>query len=285
MRNSYSRTAQSMAVLRAIEHVGRPRDEQILCDPWALRFIPSPLWRVAAALPPTAWAVSQVIRMWIPGAQEYAVARARRVDELTAQLTHDGLEQLVILGAGFDTTVFRLRKALRDVSVFEVDHPATQREKLARLGRPPIPVRFVTVDFETESFPDRLMAAGFDPARPTLLTWLGVSYYLTPAAVANTFRRVAGLLTSGSRFVFDFVPPEAASGTMAGRGLQNGLREAARLGEPFLCGLDPHLLAGEQTEYGFRLSELHSPETLRRRYCRGGRAPVPFMWLAETERI
>jgi len=287
MRNTYSRTAQSMAVLRAIEYQGRTEPQRILSDPWAWQFIPSVWWRLAAGFPLTSRLVSTCIRLWIPGAQEYALVRAKFVDEGTTRLAHDGLEQLVLLGAGFDTTVFRLREELKQVRVFEVDHPATQRVKLAKLAHQPlpVPVRFVTVDFERESFVQQLQKAGFDPRRRTLLTWLGVSYYLTPAAVNKTLGQVADLLQSGSRFIFDFVPPEAQSGAMADKALQSGLREASRLGEPFLCGLDPNTLPNWLAQFGFRQLGCYDHAWLHQRYCKGRRSPVRFMWLAEAERV
>jgi O-methyltransferase involved in polyketide biosynthesis len=40
------------------------------------------------------------------------------------------------------------------------------------------------VDFERETLERGLAAAGFDPARPSFFTWLGVVPYLTTAAVA-----------------------------------------------------------------------------------------------------
>ncbi|HLW66591.1 MAG TPA: SAM-dependent methyltransferase [Gemmataceae bacterium] len=287
MRNSYSRTAQSMAVLRAIEFQGRSKSQQILSDPWAWQFIPSVWWRLAAGFPLTARLVSTGVRWWIPGAQEYALARARFVDEATARLAAEGVEQLVLLGAGFDTTVFRLGDQLRSVRVFEVDHPATQCVKLEMLGRQrlPQPVQFVAVDFEVESFVDKLREAGFDPGRRTLLTWLGVTYYLSPEAVNKTVAHVAELLTPASHFIFDFVPPEAQSGTLADKALQSGLREASRLGEPFLCGLDPNRLHEWLAQFGFQQRGCYDHAWLRRRYCQSGRAPVRFMWLAEAERI
>jgi len=286
MRNTYSRTAQSMAVLRAIEYQGRPKLKQILSDPWAWQFIPSMWWRIASGFPLTARLVSGTIRLWIPGAQEYALARARFVDEATTRLTHEGLEQLVLLGAGFDTTVFRLRDQLKRVRVFEVDHPATQKVKLAMLSRKrlPHPVQFVPVNFERESLVERLQQAGFHPNRRTLLTWLGVTYYLTPEAVNRTLAQVAQLLQPGSRFIFDFVPPAAQIGAMADKALQSGLREATRLGEPFLCGLDPNSLPDQLADFGFRALGCNDHSWLRERYCKGDRAPVRFMWIAETER-
>ena len=105
----------------------------------------------------------------------------------------DAPGQYVILGAGLDS--FAYRQSRGELRIFEVDHPASQgwkRARLARLGiTEPESVSYVAVDFEAESFDEKLKASGFDPARPSVVAWLGVSYYLTPAAIDATLDTVA----------------------------------------------------------------------------------------------
>jgi methyltransferase (TIGR00027 family) len=96
--------------------------------------------------------------------------------------------QLVILGAGLDGRAWRMNE-LRDVTVFEVDHPDSQRDKQARVGkleRVAREVRFVPVDFTRDSLDAALAAAGHDPAQPTTWIWEGVVMYLTQSAIEAT---------------------------------------------------------------------------------------------------
>lgn len=77
------------------------------------------------------------------------------------------LEQVVILGAGFDTRAYSLLQG-KTVKVFEVDQEATQSQKLVALEGASIEhagVTFVAADFNTESWLDRLIEHGFDPQR------------------------------------------------------------------------------------------------------------------------
>ena len=87
------------------------------------------------------------------------VARERYIDDYLQSCIDDGLEQLVILGAGYDSRAYRFEK-LKRVKVFEVDHPATQRVKVARLkealGELPENVVFVPIDFTKETLERRL---------------------------------------------------------------------------------------------------------------------------------
>jgi len=115
----------------------------------------------------------------------------------------------VILGAGLDSFGYRSDLAGR-VRVFEVDHPATQRWKRQVLAAARIPVpaglTFVPVDFESDALAERLAQGGFDPSRPALVSWLGVTMYLTRAAIGQTLA-VIGRLAPGTEVVADYMLP------------------------------------------------------------------------------
>src|SRR5260370_40660514 len=135
--NEYSRTAEGVALLRTLEQL-QPVDRRILNDPYASAFLQHPRLRWIART----WLLSRLmlrfLNRWSPGAQEMLTLRARLVDDLALEMTAR-LEQIVMLGAGFDTMALRIKDGLRTVTVFEVDHPATQavkREAFARIGLP-----------------------------------------------------------------------------------------------------------------------------------------------------
>lgn len=233
MRESYSLTAEGMALLRAIEQAHAPA-ERIIKDPYAAAFLRFPGLRLLARQPRLARWVLRLLDRHAPGAVEFLTIRPRLMDELATALAAQGVEQIVILGAGFDTMVLRIQDKLHGATIYEVDHPATQAAKcatLAKLGTP-ANVRFVAVDFEHDDFVEKLIAAGFDPARRTLVSWLGVTYYLTPAAMARTLTQIATLGGTGMKFVFDYMLAEIIDGTSQNREALNKARFVARLGEP-----------------------------------------------------
>ncbi|HYO54565.1 class I SAM-dependent methyltransferase, partial [Archangium sp.] len=127
-----------------------------------------------------------------------------------------GADQLVILGAGFDTRAYRLPAGAR-VRCFEVDAPPTQaykRETLAKAGVDASAVTFVAADFATEDWFERLVAAGFDPGRPSVFTWESVTMYLPREAVVDSLRKIAGT-APGTVVAFDYVAAELlTSGTL-----------------------------------------------------------------------
>ncbi|WP_218028348.1 class I SAM-dependent methyltransferase [Nocardia yamanashiensis] len=168
----------------------------------------------------------------------------------------EGFSQYVILGAGLDTFGYR-SPGLGRPAVYEVDHPATQewkRELLASAGIPTDHVEFVGVDFETDNLTQELMAHGLDPEHPALISWLGVSMYLTEAAVGRT---LAGLFhfPAGSELVMEYALPPAlrdASGTAYA---DVALAATAEQGEPWLSFFTPDTLTALLHRHGFDVVE------------------------------
>ncbi|TMR09861.1 class I SAM-dependent methyltransferase, partial [Nonomuraea zeae] len=142
----------------------------------------------------------------LAGTRAQVTARSHYAERRLAERARTGLDQYVVLGAGLDTFAYRAEAAGGAMRVFEVDHPDTQEWKrglLAAAGiAPPAALAFAPVDFESDDLLDALLAAGFDPGRPALVSWLGVAMYLTPEAVAATLA-VAGRLAAGSELIME----------------------------------------------------------------------------------
>lgn len=152
-----------------------------------------------------------------------------------AMLNHiSASDQVVVLGAGWDTRAYGLLAGL-DVTVFEVDAPATQAVKRAAVeatGLDASDVTFVSCDFNRESWLDALEACGFDRGTRTFILWEGVTMYLEEHAIQSTLRAVS-TLPAGSRIAFDFWSREwlnSFAGTMARWSV------VATYGEPFTFG-------------------------------------------------
>lgn len=208
-------TARGVALLRAVE-MTRPEAERLCADPYARAFI-NPLtfhaMRIAVRL--------GILDITLPrGTIDFALAREKFVHEVMVRELRAGAQQLVILGAGFDTRAYRIPEAA-DVSIFEVDHPLTQAAKQKALAgvveKLPSRHRFVAVDFDREQLRERLAAAGYDETLRTLFVWQGVIMYLTPAGVDATLEFVAKHSGPRSVVVFDYFESEAFSTPDAAR--------------------------------------------------------------------
>jgi methyltransferase (TIGR00027 family) len=249
-----SRTAEYMAMFRASEHA-KGAGRRAFADPLAVALLPGSLRlsaRLLAVRPFSEMLTRYIDRQW-PGARTSGIARTRLIDDWIEQSVGQ-VEQVVLLGAGFDTRAWRLT-ALGSIKVFEVDHPATAKVKQERLqaagadlGR----VTFVAVDFEVDDFEQRLRDAGFDPARRTIVVWEGVSQYLTGEAVCGVMRW-AGQLAPRSRFIFTYVHGGALDGSVAFDGADKVIAKVDGSGEPWRFGLLPGDLPGFLHERGLRL--------------------------------
>jgi methyltransferase (TIGR00027 family) len=285
MRQDYSRTAEGMAMIRALEQA-QPASRRIIVDPYAREFLLNPYFRYIARSGLGSRMLTRFLDYWAPGGQEFLTIRPRLVDDLAVKLAASGLEQIVILGAGFDTMALRLKDHLRGAAVIEVDHPATQtvkRDIMERIGVPSN-VRFAPVDFEKDDFVERLRLAGFDNARKSFIVWVGVSYYLTAQAVARTLEQIANLSMPGTHLVWDYLLSEVVDGMTTNRDALDKARRAARLGEPWLFGLKTDRVADYLAQFGFRLIEDYDPDELREKYCRQRRTPMSYVRIVICDR-
>ena len=187
-----------------------------------------------------------------PHGEMWLAVRTAWLDARVRSLAGPERPQVVILGAGFDTRAARL--AADGVRFFEVDQPATQADKLARLerldGYPMDAATFVSCDFERDDFLDRLVAAGFDAEAPALVLWEGVTHYLTEEAIRATLTRLA-VCDPGTVLLFDYINRKLAQGNNRLTATDERLREmVADLGEPFVSGFNDPLPILQQS--GFR---------------------------------
>jgi methyltransferase (TIGR00027 family) len=199
----------------------------------------------------------------------FLVARSRVAEEALAEAVRRGVRQYVVLGAGLDTFAYRNPYPASQLKVFEVDHPATQAWKRRQLAAArlalPESLTFVSVDFESETLPQQLTRAGFRADEPAFFSWLGVTMYLSRAAVLATLGYVAGL-PRGSGIVFDYAVPPATLDLIRRVVVRTVMRRVAAAGEPWKSFFEPRELAGELHALGFRQLEDLGSEQLNNRF-------------------
>lgn len=190
-------------------------------------------------------------------ARAQVTCRSRYTEDRLARAVRRGVTQYVILGAGLDSFAYRAGLAGR-VRVFEVDHPATQQWKRTQLSNAQIPepggVAFVAANFEAGALSRRLVESGFDPAAPALVSWLGVTMYLSRDAISATVADLSSF-ASGTELITDYMLPahlrDAAGRTYA----ELVAPVAAERGEPWLSMLAPDEMSALLAEYGFEAAE------------------------------
>jgi methyltransferase (TIGR00027 family) len=196
--------------------------------------------------------------------------RTRWLDDAIARALADGLDQLVILGAGFDARPYRL-PGLDAVRVFEVDHPATQAMKRSVVGEPPPHVTYVPLDLLHDRLDAALLRARFATGRRTLFLWEGVTNYLDEASIDATLRYVA---RAGTALLFTYVDRALIDGGARFEGGRESLDYVRKLGEPFTFGFDPDDLGAELARRGLELVEDLALSDAARLYYPVARPPV-----------
>jgi methyltransferase (TIGR00027 family) len=153
-----------------------------------------------------------------PGFIGFVTGRERYIDDYLLYFLEKGLQQLVILGVGYDSRAYRLETLKGRVKIFEVDHPATQQVKRKKLiqifGALPGHVVFVPIDFNRQTLEQRLLESGYNDSLKTLFIWQGVTYYLTPESVDGTLAFVAHHSGAGSAIIFDYMFTSLLDGTV-----------------------------------------------------------------------
>lgn len=248
-----SKTADTIAMVRVGES-RRPGDERICYDPYAIRFISQEVLEFATRNPEKYRAFLAQNERLVPGVGNSIVARVRYFDDVVSSFIGDGLEQLVILGAGYDTRPYRI-EGLKNVTVFEVDQLATQKIKVEKIkeifGSLPRHVTYVSVDIGVDTLSQRLLESGYDRSRKTLFIMEGLLMYLSPGTVDETLSFIAHNSGRHSAIVFDYIPQSVVDGTCeleAGKNWRKGVMD---VGEPFRFGIKEGEIETFLTQRGF----------------------------------
>jgi len=262
-----SNTAALTAMLRAA-HQLVDDDPKIVNDPIAVRLVDDATREFIAARP---------VELRSPGLtipRAAVLLRGRYAEDLLGQAVAQGVDQLVILGAGLETFAFRQPAFAWRLQIYEVDHPATQswkRERLAAAGiAVPDNLHWAPIDFEKLAIDAGLAQAGFDDSRSAFLSWLGVTQYLTLPAIDATLKVVAAL-PAPSTIVLSFMLPEADLRSEEAAAARQVAEDAARAGEPWLTRISPRDLAIRLTQLGFRKVIHLSPKEADALYFAGRR--------------
>jgi methyltransferase (TIGR00027 family) len=170
--------------------------------------------------------------------REYLRARTRFFDGVVTRALGAGCTQVVTGAAGYDGRSLRYERP--GTLWFEVDHPATQSDKRARLGRLGIhsgQLRFVAADFTTDPVADLLLAAGLDPCEPSLFLLEGIAVYLEEAVLASLLAQLRRVAADGSTLAISL---SVHSGTPERAARRAAFQAAvAAVGEPARSILEP----------------------------------------------
>ena len=249
-----SKTALGVTFMRAIAN--RSSKINIFNDPYAEKFLPYLMRRPIKRkrfIKRAEW----FLRKYKIG--NSVLIRAAYAEDKLQECIDNGVKQYIILGAGWDSFAFRKPELLKDIHVFELDFPSTQKRKQNKLDQLGLTlhenVHLTPIDFETTSISEALSNSAFDPALPTFVTWQGVTYYLTMDAIEHVFDDLGNYCQGGLDIVLDYIDDRFFNEWKKSRRIRRIHRGVAFIGEPFKSGFNPKTFSNWLDERNFDLVE------------------------------
>ena len=225
------------------------------------------------------------IRAWVmrnriaPGAYEFMIARTAFFDRIVEQALKENLDQVVLLGAGYDSRPYRFGEFIQDTKLFELDAKPTQQRKKEYLQQAEISISkqisFVPVNFETDNLRDVLTEAGFSREKKALFIWEGVTYYLSAEVVDHMLAFVRSNSPSGSSIAFDYASISNEALNEDGAKELRKHMQSRHSNEPTKFGIRTGKIEAFLAERGFEVIEhLTSPDMHEKYLSVGGYSDV-----------
>ena len=237
MNKGHSITAEFVAGYRALESK-KPENERVCYDPYAISFLSSELinYFINQSREKTQPKQSAYLRV-----SNSILARTQYFDDVVKSSVDNGLEQLVTLGAGYDTRAYRI-EGIENVRVFELDHAITQHIKIGKIieifGTIPNHVTHVPADLELNDLDHQLSDHGYNSSKKTLFLMEGLTYYMTPLTMDKILFFILEHSPKGSALLFDYHPRSMIEGTCKDEIGRISYNTALKLGEPHKFGIN-----------------------------------------------
>ncbi|WP_398780254.1 class I SAM-dependent methyltransferase [Streptomyces sp. NBRC 110611] len=271
MAEGVGRTALLVAAARAIES---HRPDALARDPFAEHFVRAAPASAGWPVRPQQVPDGEADPLW-GRLGRYFGLRTRVLDDHLLRSAHQGVRQVVLLGAGLDCRAFRLDWP-PDCVVHEVDTAGVLAFKQAVLDRteatPTAKRRTHAADLRLD-WAEALLSAGFDPAAPTAWLAEGLLLYLPASAERHLIATIDRLSTAGSSLAYEIKEIAESPQVRAGP-IYTSARQQIGIDLLALFDSEPRPdSAGELAERGWTVA-LHSPYEFTALHGRGPR-PEP----------
>lgn len=185
------------------------------------------------------------------------ICRTKYIDDLLQTAIDNGMEQVVILGAGLDTRPYRI-EAMNRIKIFEVDLPIIQnikKEKIRKcLGALPTHITYVPIDFNKQVLEDALNNEALDTRKPIFFIWEGVTQYITEEAVKSTLGFISKTVV-GSAVVFTYILKDVIDKTSDIDGANDVMNYFITKDQTWNFGINPSKVYEFLTQFKIELIE------------------------------
>jgi len=206
------------------------------------------------------------------GIYEYVIARTKYLDNIFKESIENGIDQILLFGAGFDTRAVRFTVKNMKTKIFELDTLYTQTAKIEQFRKRDISISgntiFIPIDFHVDSVSEKLESSGFNRNKTTLFIMEGIIQYLTKEAVDELFKLIYELSVPGSRAVFDYIYASVLRRENIYHGESNIYKKVNSAREPWLFGIEKGETEAFVKNYHFQLIQDLDSEDLEKMFFR-----------------
>jgi len=212
------------------------------------------------------------------GLYEYVIARTKYFDAVFIEALENNFAQILIFGAGYDSRALRFSELNKGTSIFELDAPITQKEKLKAYQSKKLVIPknliFIPIDFNKEKLEDKIRQAGFIAGKQSLFLLEGVTMYLSQDAIESTFRFISDISGTGSMIVFDYIYGGVLRRENKYYGEKGMYKRVAKVGEEWTFALEENEAERFLSKYEFIVKDHSSSNELEDRYFRNSRGHI-----------
>ncbi len=211
-----------------------------------------------------------LLKKYIPGTYEWVVSRTFLFDEIFKNALEENFNQIIILGAGFDSRPYRFIDYIKNTRIFEVDVAPTQETKIKILKDKKINIpdemQFVAINFNKDNLAERLLQSGFQVGKRNLFVWEGVTEYLTDDAVDSTLTFIKNNSMRKSLIAFTYIYKEAIEGNYNYYGSKEIVNLVSKYKEPYHFGIPEGEINKFLKKWGFNIVKNYTPNELEKLY-------------------
>ncbi len=218
-------------------------------------------------------------RIYPTGMYEYVISRTKYIDSEFRNAFKDGVEQILIFGAGFDSRGIRFGGISKNTMIFELDAPVTQAAKLGRYKEKGIKIPenlvFIPIDFDRENIPEKIEKSGFKKGRKSLFVLEGLTMYLQPESVDKTFEIIREFSGAGSKVVFDHIYASVLRRENMYKGEKELYLSVLKRNEKFCFGIEKGSINEFLSRYGFEALSIMDSNAMEDMYFKDMHGKLP----------
>ncbi len=259
----YSRTAQMVCFLRALSYY--EEDESYKSDDYmASNFLPF-LFKLVLRIKILRNNIKKKLNS--SGMYEYIIGRTKVIDNVFNKFSTE-MDQILVLGAGFDSRSIRFKDVLFDTVIFELDSAQTQQLKIKKINKQkvtmPKNLKLIPIDFEIESFSEVLNKNNFKKNKSSLVLLEGLTMFLDPTSIDTLFKDISNYCGKDSIIVFDYLYDSVLNNeTNHGKEVTNTV---SNLGEEYKFGIPKGKVEEFVSQFGFELIEEFNADKLKKKF-------------------